>query len=44
VPDPVAKGWQTLIDFAARDDPKVRDIKIEEGLDESGFINSLELK
>ena len=49
---PVAKGWKTLIDFTARDNPKVRDVKVEEvldnsvirELDESGFIKSLGLK
>lgn len=52
VPYPVAKGWKTLIDFTARDNPKIRDIKVEEvlddtivrELDESGFIKGLGLK
>jgi NitT/TauT family transport system substrate-binding protein len=52
VPYPVAKGWKTLIDFTARDNPKVRDVKVEEilddsiirDLDETGFIRSLGLK
>ena len=43
---------KTLIDFIARDNPKVRDVKAEEilddgvirELDESGFIRSLGLK
>jgi hypothetical protein len=49
VPYPVPKGWKTLIDFTARDNPKVRGLKVEEilddsiirELDESGFIRSL---
>ena len=52
VPYPVNKGWTTLIEFTARDNPKVRDVKAEEvlddsimrELDESGFIRSLGLK
>jgi len=51
-PTPVAKGWKTLIDFTARDNPKVRNIKFEEilddniirELDESGFIKGVGLK
>ncbi|MGH7796071.1 MAG: ABC transporter substrate-binding protein [Candidatus Binatia bacterium] len=51
VPYPVNKGWNTLINFTARDNPKVRDVKAEEilddsvmrELDESGFIKSLGL-
>lgn len=52
IPHPVNKGWKTLIDFTARDNPKVRDVKAKEilddsvvkELDESGFIRSLGLK
>ncbi len=52
VPYPVNKGWKTLIEFTARDNPKVRDVKAEEilddsimkELDDSGFIKSLGLK
>ena len=52
VPYPIASGWKTLIDFTARDNPRVRDVKTEEilddsivrELDESGFIKSLGLK
>jgi len=52
VPYPVNKGWKTLIDFTARDNPKVREVKAEEilddgiikELDQSGFIKSLGLK
>jgi hypothetical protein len=52
VPYPVNKGWKTLIDFTARDNPKVHDVKTEEilddsimkELDESGFIKRLKLK
>jgi ABC-type nitrate/sulfonate/bicarbonate transport system substrate-binding protein len=52
VPYPVNRGWKTLIDFTARDNPKVRDLRIEEvlddsiirELDESGFVKSLGLK
>jgi ABC-type nitrate/sulfonate/bicarbonate transport system substrate-binding protein len=52
VPYPVNRGWKTLIEFTARDNPKVRDVKAEEilddsiirELDESGFIKSLGLK
>jgi hypothetical protein len=52
VPYPVNRGWKTLIDFTARDNPKVRDVRIEEvlddsiirELDESGFVKSLGLK
>jgi ABC-type nitrate/sulfonate/bicarbonate transport system substrate-binding protein len=52
IPYPVNKGWKTLIDFTARDNPKVRDVKAEEilddnivkELDESGFIKNLGLK
>ncbi len=52
VPYPIAGGWKTLIDFTARDNPRVREVKIEEVLDDSilrelednGFIRSLGLK
>lgn len=52
VPYPINKGWKTLIDFTARDNPKVKDVKAEEilddsimrELDESGFVKSLGLK
>ena len=52
VPYPVNRGWKTLIDFTARDNPKVKDVKVEEilddsivkELDESGFVRSLGLK
>lgn len=52
VPYPVNRGWKTLIDFTARDNPKIRDVRIEEvlddsiirELDESGFVKSLGLK
>lgn len=52
VPYPVNKGWKTLIDFTARDNPKVASVKPEDilddgiirELDESGFIKSLGLK
>lgn len=52
VPYPVNKGWKTLIDFTARDNPKVKDVKAEEilddsimrELDESGFVKGLGLK
>ena len=52
VPYPVNKGWKTLIDFTARDNPKVPDVKVEEilddsiirELDQSGFIKSLGLR
>jgi len=52
VPYPVNRGWQTLIDFTARDNPKVKDVKAEEilddsivkELDESGYVKSLGLK
>jgi ABC-type nitrate/sulfonate/bicarbonate transport system substrate-binding protein len=52
VPYPANKGWKTLIDFTARDNPKVHDVKAEEilddsimkELDESGFIKRLGLK
>jgi ABC-type nitrate/sulfonate/bicarbonate transport system substrate-binding protein len=52
VPYPVNKGWKTLIDFTARDNPKVKDVKAKEildasimrELDESGFVKSLGLK
>jgi len=52
VPYPVNKGWKTLIEFTARDNPKVREVKAEEilddsimkELDDSGFIKSLGLK
>jgi hypothetical protein len=52
VPYPVNKGWKTLIEFTARDNPKVRDVKSEEilddsimkELDDSGFIKSLGLR
>ncbi len=51
VPYPIASGWKSLIDFTARDNPRVRDVKIEEILDDSilrelddtGFIKSLGL-
>jgi hypothetical protein len=51
-PYPVNKGWKTLIEFTARDNPKVRDVKAEEilddsimkELDDSGFIKSLGLR
>jgi ABC-type nitrate/sulfonate/bicarbonate transport system substrate-binding protein len=52
VPYPVNKGWKTLIDFTARDNPKVRDVKAEDLLDDSimkeleksGFIRTLGLR
>ena len=52
VPYPVNRGWKTLIDFTARDNPKVKDVKPEEilddsivkELDDSGFVKSLGLK
>jgi NitT/TauT family transport system substrate-binding protein len=52
VPYPVNRGWKTLIDFTARDNPKVKDVKAEEilddsiikELDDSGFVKSLGLK
>ena len=52
IPYPVNRGWKTLIDFTARDNPKVKDVKAEEilddsivkELDESGFVKSLGLK
>ena len=52
VPYPVHKGWKTLIEFPARDNPKVRDDKAEDilddsvvrELDDSGFVKSLGLK
>jgi len=52
VPYPVNRGWKTLIDFTARDNPKVKDVKAEEilddsivkELDESGFVKSVGLK
>lgn len=52
VPYPVNRGWKTLIDFTARDNPKVKDVKAEEilddsivkELDESSFIRRLGLK
>jgi ABC-type nitrate/sulfonate/bicarbonate transport system substrate-binding protein len=52
VPYPVNRGWKTLIEFTARDNPKVKDIRPEEilddsivkELDESGFVKSLGLK
>ena len=52
VPYPVNRGWKTLIDFTARDNPKVKDVKTEEilddsivkELDESGFVKNLGLK
>jgi len=51
-PYPVNRGQNTLIDFTARDNPKVKNIKVEEirddsivkELDESGFVKSLGLK
>jgi hypothetical protein len=51
-PYPVIKGWKTLIDFTARDNPKVGDNKVDEvlddsiirHLDESGLIKGLGLK
>jgi len=52
VPYPINRGWKTLIDFTARDNPKVKDVKAEEilddsimrELDESGFVKSVGLK
>jgi len=52
VPYPVNRGWQTLIDFTARDNPKVKDVKAEEilddsimkELDDSGFVKAVGLK
>ncbi len=52
VPYPVNKGWKTLIDFTARDNPKVKAVKADEilddsvmkELDESGFVKGLGLK
>lgn len=52
IPYPVAKGWPELIDFTARQNPRVKEIKLEEvlddsiirELDESGFIKSIGLK
>ncbi len=52
VPYPVNKGWKTLIEFTARDNPKVSEVRAEDilddsvikELDESGFIKSLGLK
>ncbi|HYJ16677.1 MAG TPA: ABC transporter substrate-binding protein [Candidatus Limnocylindria bacterium] len=52
IPYPVNRGWKTLIDFTARDNPKVKEVKAEEilddsivkELDESGFVKSLGLK
>jgi ABC-type nitrate/sulfonate/bicarbonate transport system substrate-binding protein len=52
VPYPVNRGWKTLIDFTARDNPKVKDVKAEDilddsivkELDESGFVKSLGLR
>lgn len=52
VPYPVNRGWKTLIDFTARDNPKVKEVKAEDILDESivreldenGFVKSLGLK
>lgn len=52
VPYPVNRGWKTLIDFTARDNPKVKDVKAQEilddsivkELDESGFVKNLGLK
>jgi hypothetical protein len=52
VPYSFPKEWKTLIDFIARDNPKVRDVKAERILDdsvirelsESGFIKGLRLK
>jgi hypothetical protein len=52
VPYPVPKEWKRLIDFIARDNSKVRDVKAEEilddgvigELDESVFIKWLGLK
>ena len=51
VPYPVNRGWQTLIEFTARDNPKVREVRPEEilydgiirELDDSGFIRGLGL-
>lgn len=52
VPYPVAKGWKGVIDFAARENPRVKGVKEEEILDDSiireleetGFIKGLGLK
>lgn len=52
VPYPVNRGWKTLIEFTARDNPKVKDVKPEEilddsivkELDDSGFVKNLVLK
>jgi len=43
------RGWKALIDFTARDNRKIRDVRIEEvlddsivrELDESGLVKSL---
>ena len=35
VPYPVNKGWKTLVEFTARDNPKVGSVKAEEILDDS---------
>jgi hypothetical protein len=51
-PYPVHRGQNTLIDFTARENPKVKGEKVEEirddsivkELDESGFVKSLGLK
>ena len=49
VPYPVNRGWNTLIEFTARDNPKVREVNPEallydgiiKELDDSGFIREL---
>ncbi len=52
VPYPVAQGWKPVMDFAGRENPRVKGVRIEEILDdriireleESGFVKGLGLK